>query len=330
MRAGILVVLAVVLVAGCQSGGAGAGDDDDGFGGRGEEACDPPGFDEDGDGAVDEGCGCERGETQACFPGPSATAGVGACRMGTQTCATVDEFSGWGDCVGAVGPTSDRPDDGVDSDCGGSDAPDDPSTACIPNEYGEGCFNNRDEDCDGLVDCYDPDCAAKCGEAGCVAEICENDIDDDCDGLVGCLDPSCGEECGTGAGDGYYGNPVGGGDTCLPQGSELCWDGRDDDCDGQTDCADADCEFSSECGCTEVCVPGQARWCDTPVSCLWGRQVCDPDGSWGRCDETTEHPGTCTSRFYDPTCCAGVGDACCQDYPSDGSIGECAGITACR
>src|SRR5204863_345049 len=85
-----------------------------------------------------EACGCTAGDTQACFPGPRGAEGVGACQLGTQTCVSVDEFSSWGDCVGAVLPTADRPGDGVDSDCGGTDDADDPSTACIPNEYGEG------------------------------------------------------------------------------------------------------------------------------------------------------------------------------------------------
>ncbi len=37
---------------------------------------------------------------------------------------------------------------------------------CLPSEYGEGCFNGLDDDCDGLPDCADADCNAKCDEAG--------------------------------------------------------------------------------------------------------------------------------------------------------------------
>jgi hypothetical protein len=46
---------------------------------------------------------------------------------------------------------------------------------CVANEYGEGCFNGRDEDCDGLIDCADPDCDAKCctvTEDCAAGEIC--------------------------------------------------------------------------------------------------------------------------------------------------------------
>ena len=38
---------------------------------------------------------------------------------------------------------------------------------CVANEYGEGCFDRNDNDCDGLADCADPDCAQKCVDGGC-------------------------------------------------------------------------------------------------------------------------------------------------------------------
>ena len=129
---------------------------------------------------------------------------------------------------------------------------------------------------------------------------------------------------------GEEGSGGGGGGVCIP---EACWDNYDNDCDGLMDCEDSDCEFSDECGCTEVCVPSQERWCDTPINCAWGQQVCNPDGSWGVCHEVggAVRPAGCeSSRLYDPTCCSAAADECCQDYPSDGSIGECTGITACE
>lgn len=67
------------------------------------EACD--GLDDDGDGLVDEGCGCEPGTVQDCFAGDPALAGVGACAWGSQACTT-DEFPTWGPCLGAGAPTA--------------------------------------------------------------------------------------------------------------------------------------------------------------------------------------------------------------------------------
>jgi hypothetical protein len=48
------------------------------------------------------------------------------------------------------------------------------------------CDDYWDNDCDGLVDACDPDCAGKIP-----TEKCGNDRDDDCDGLVDCMDPDC-------------------------------------------------------------------------------------------------------------------------------------------
>jgi hypothetical protein len=47
------------------------------------------------------------------------------------------------------------------------------------------CKDGWDNDCDGLADADDPDCAGK------VAEQCANGLDDDGDGLTDCSDPDC-------------------------------------------------------------------------------------------------------------------------------------------
>lgn len=73
------------------------------------------------------------------------------------------------------------------------------------------------------------------------------------------------------------------------------------------------------------CIPSQQRWCDTPVACAWGKQVCLPDGQWGPCIEVPERPGMCQGRTYDPFCCVLAGQ-CCQAFPLDTSIGNCADI----
>jgi alpha-tubulin suppressor-like RCC1 family protein len=91
----------------------------------GAETCN--GVDDDCNGVVDDGV------TRSCYTGPSGTAGVGACRAGTETCV-VGGGGTWGACAGQVLPSA------------------------------ETC-NNVDDDCDGIVDdgfcriagtCYNP------------------------------------------------------------------------------------------------------------------------------------------------------------------------------
>jgi MYXO-CTERM domain-containing protein len=71
------------------------------------EICD--GMDNDCDGTVDPGCSCVAGQTRSCGEAQ------GGCVAGTQTCGTDGT---WGDCAGAVGPSSEMC-NGVDDDCDG-------------------------------------------------------------------------------------------------------------------------------------------------------------------------------------------------------------------
>jgi MYXO-CTERM domain-containing protein len=104
----------------------------------------------------------------------------------------------------------------------------------------ENCGDGLDNDCDGLVDCVDPECEG--GRMCTDMEVCTNEIDDDVDGLTDCDDPDCMLASGCG---------------CIAE-TEICDNGLDDDCDGKIDCADPDC------GATDVCASGQpepTRYC---------------------------------------------------------------------
>jgi len=75
--------------------------------------------DDDGDGSVDEDCGCEPGSVRSCYAGPAATEGVGSCSAGTQACDEHFEFPSWGMCLGSIGPSLEVIGNGIDDDCDG-------------------------------------------------------------------------------------------------------------------------------------------------------------------------------------------------------------------
>ena len=59
-------------------------------------------------------------------------------------------------------------------------------SSCIPST--EDCTNGIDDDCDGLADAADDECAPTCIP---VTEDCTNGVDDDCDGLTDSADADC-------------------------------------------------------------------------------------------------------------------------------------------
>ncbi|MBU1244774.1 hypothetical protein KJ612_16370 [Myxococcota bacterium] len=149
------------------------------------------GLDNNCNGVIDEGCDCD--QTQACYPGPPETAGIGACAWGTKTC---NEFS---PCVGYVTPIpelcgSDNSGNGIDDDCDGFT-----DEGCIcPEGATRLCGDGAGVCTYGHQLCTNNAWGACIGGTGPFTETC-NGLDDDCDGLTdfGLLNAcgTCGESC---------------------------------------------------------------------------------------------------------------------------------------
>ena len=171
-----------------------------------------------------------------------------------------DNFSVSLECESTGGPSgteicfNDTDDDGDGLiDC------DDPDCLLDPVCIDEDCNNNLDDDGDGYVDCDDTECWT---DPGCNPEDCENGSDDNSNGLVDCDDPMCWGEPECGAEDCHDGidndgdlfedcddSDCFGDPSCVP---EICGNGLDDDGDGLVDCDDAECY--GEPGCVqEIC-----------------------------------------------------------------------------
>ncbi len=183
------------------------------------------------------------------------------------------------------------------------------------------CADTRDNDCDGLTDCADSQCAGQtCGANGrscsgttCACSgnggtaqtnesLCSDTRDNDCDGLTDCADSQCaGQTCGAN-GRSCSGTSCacsGNGGTAQTNES-LCSDARDNDCDGLVDCADSQCAGLG-CG-------ANGRTC-SGTSC-----TCSGNGGAAQATETS-----CSDGFDND--CDGLIDAMdpsCMTAPLDG------------
>jgi hypothetical protein len=152
------------------------------------EVCD--GLDNDCDGDVDEGCECQGSQTQACYSGPPATAGVGPCHAGTQACVA----GHWGACAGEQVPAAEVC-NGVDDDCN-AQIDDGVATTYYPDvdHDGWGAATGAVHACSapaGYVtvggDCDDGLPNVHPG----APEVCGNALDDDCNGFIDAASEGC-------------------------------------------------------------------------------------------------------------------------------------------
>ena len=278
-----------------------------------EVSCDD-GFDNDGDGQIDcadadcdgEGA-CEATET-SCGDGidndsddatdcaDSDCVGQGLCEATELSCG--DAFDNDGD--GAT----DCDDTDCDGDACGAHGFLCSGASCVCSGNGAAaeateisCGDLADNDCDGLVDCGDPDCF---GAASCTTEThCDDGFDNDADNQVDCADPDC--------------DTVG---PCEYGQEHTCDDAIDNDADGDTDCADPDCVGVGFCQASEtLCTDGHDN---------------DGDGDTDCADSTCDGV-SCGANGY---ICQGGGCVCkhgssVELFCLDGIDNDCDGLLDC-
>lgn len=290
-------------------------------GGPGPETDCADGVDNDCNGQTD--CADAACASQACNAFGSTCDDTGTC-----ACPHADpEGTAAAECYDGLDNDCDGLTDGEDADCKDqacdsqgnvwSENPDGSLLCtCVPAQTTEStCNDDLDNDCDGVKDCADPDCASTSCED---ASLAPNDV-----GLT-CV--SNGD--GTGA-------CVCAADT-LGNGQEAtCDDGIDDDCDGLVDCADTQncnnkpcgpngevCNASGACACTktvETCVPDAAgQWPDDDCDGFRGCDDSDCNGQICGADGLTCVQSTCT-------CPGGDHEASCGDSRDN----DCDTLTDC-
>jgi len=274
---------------------------DDGLFCTGEERCVPGGPQSGPD-------GCMSGVAWCTDPGEECVEAERRCREIECRDGIDNDSDGTADCDDPDCPGASPEDcwDGVDNNCNGlvdcedvefCGADDDGDGHRVPPCGGdcddgdpnvhpgrlEDCLTPIDDDCDGLINCADPDCTTDKDGDGQAPVPCGNDCDDadpnnyfmnledcadrrdnNCNTLVDCVDPEC---AGAGCDDGYACTV---GDVCA---GTVC----------RGEAQDGRCNDGLFCNGEETCVPGHSG--AGPDGCLDGTDPCLPSEV---CDEATD------------------------------------------
>ena len=293
-------------------------------------------FDNNCDGAVNEGCSCAPGSTTPCYTGPAGTQGIGACQAGIQTCNA--SGIGYGACAGEAVPQAETCNTPVDDDCNGQTNEGGVGCVCSPGSaapcysgpagtQGVGICAAGVKTCDGQGTGY----GACVGDVVPKPEDCTTPVDDDCNGQTN--DVAAGCICLPGATSSCYTGPAGtvgvgickaGTHVCNAQGTatgpcagqtlpqpETCNTAVDDDCNGQVNEGGVGC----------VCAPNSMVSCYTgPAaasgvgSCKAGSQVCNAQGTGaGAClGSVLPQPDNCVTPADED--CDGLAPACAGSH----------------